>query len=390
MGKRELLLIIGFIVVGTIVYQATAAPPGPNDRSFSFGRLIETARREIRGNRSATEVTTTSTFPIADEVNEIRITGYVTDVQITGEARSDVQATLKVHSRGYTDEEAKQFAEQTVLKSDPAGSSLAFRIQYPTGRNTGRQTATLALAVPQRLRARLESRPGRLSITNVAGVEATNSGGEAALKNITGRVTMTHRGGPITIENVASLRFTGRSSELTLNGVTGDASILMEQGGDLKAQRLSGPLDVESRNADITLEDLEPTRGPIRVNAQNGSVTMKGLRADTRVDGRNAELNIAMAAAAPITVYSEGEEVSLTPPPGGFRLDAIAVEGRITPEPMLQALGLEVATDGGSKETRAIGAVRGGGPTITIRTTRGDLLLRERDTAVTPAAPAQK
>jgi hypothetical protein len=389
MGKRELLLIIGFIVVGTIVYQATAAPPGPNDKSFSFGRLIDHVRREIRGNRSSTELTTTSTFPIADEVDEIRVTGYVVDVQITGEDRPDVQATLKVHSRGYTDEEAKQFAEQTVLKSDPAGSSLAFSIHYPTGRNTGRQQATLSLAVPQRLRARLESRPGRLSIANVAGVEASNSGGDAALKNITGRVTMTHRGGPITIENVASLKFTGRSTELTLNGVTGDTSILMEQGGEMKSSGLNGPLDVESRNAELTFENLETTRGPIRVNAQNGTVTMKGLQADTRIDGRNAELNITMSAAAPVTIYSEGEEVSLTPPPGGFRLDAVAVEGRITPEPMLKTLGLAVDAADGAKEARASGAVRGGGPTITVRTTRGDLLLRERD-ASPAAAPAGK
>ena len=236
------------------------------------------------------------------------------------------------------------------------------------------------LKIPARIRARVESRPGKLSIVNVAAVEATNSGGEAIIKNIPGRVAVTHRGGTITIENVATLKFTGRSTDVTIKGVTSDASIVMEQGGEMTASQLGGPLDVECRNAEMTFEGLEPTRGPIRVNATNGSVTLTGIKVETRVDGRNAELNIAMNGAAPIAIYSEGEEVALTPPPGGFRFDAVVVEGRIAPETILKDLGLEVSSDGDAKETRVAGSARGGGPTITVRTTRGDLTLRERDT----------
>ena len=36
MGKRELLLIFCFVIVGVVVYQATARPPAPGERGLSL------------------------------------------------------------------------------------------------------------------------------------------------------------------------------------------------------------------------------------------------------------------------------------------------------------------------------------------------------------------
>jgi hypothetical protein len=376
MGKRELLLILGFVMVGAVVYQATAPPPDPNTRSLSISRFLDHVRREIRGNRASTELTTDSTIPVDREVTELRVTGYINEIEIVGEDRRDVEVSLRVNSNAFDEGEAKKYAERTALITDHAGTSLVLRIEYP---REGRQRASLSMKVPARLRARIESRAAKLSIAGIAGVEATNSGGDATIKDVPGRVAITHRGGSIAIADVASLKFTGRNADVKLKGVRGDASIIMEQGGEMTASELAGPLDVESRNADVTLENLEPTRGPIRVNATNGTITMNGIKAETRVDGRNAELQIAMSGAVPIVIYSEGEDISLTPPPGGFRLDAVIIDGKIEPDSLLKDLGLEVSRDAGTNEARASGPARGGGPTITVRTTRGDFALREAD-----------
>ena len=51
MGKRELLLICGFAVVGALVYYATAPEAAPGQSGFSIGRLMEEVKREIRGNQ---------------------------------------------------------------------------------------------------------------------------------------------------------------------------------------------------------------------------------------------------------------------------------------------------------------------------------------------------
>jgi Putative adhesin len=379
MGKRELLLIVAFVIVGAVVYQATAPPPGPNDRGFSVSRLVDHVRREIAGNRFLSETTQTATHRLDGEISEIRVVGYLADeVTVTGENRPDVQTTLRVNSRGYTDEEAKKFADETVLKSDRAANSLVFSVGYPIGRHTGRQRATLIVKVPARMRIRVEARPSRLTITNVASVETTNSGGETTIKQVAGRIAMTHRGGKAIVEDCAALKFNGRGAEVTVRRVRGDASISLDGGGRFRGAELDGPLDVEARNSEVTLDGLSATRGPIRVNAQNGEVTLNDVKADTRVDGRNAELRVTMSGAAPVALYTENGNLTLTPPPSGYKLDALAVEGRITPEAILERLGLEHTVDAETKEARASGSVDGGGATITVRATRGDVIISER------------
>ena len=86
-----------------------------------------------------------------------------------------------------------------------------------------------------------------------------------------------------------------------------------------------------------------------------------------------------MSRAAPIAIYSDGDDVLLTPPATGYRLDAVVVDGQIAPEALVTSLGLERSDTKEPREVRASGAVGGGGPTITVRATRGDLTLRERE-----------
>lgn len=378
MGKRELLLIVAFVIVGAVVYQATAPPPGADDRGFSLSRLIDAARREIRGNRASAELTTTSTQTLSPDVTELRLLGYLAEADVIGEDRPDIATSLRIRSNAYDEVEAKRYAQESTLVVDRAGQSLSLRVKYPQGRQSGRQWGYLTVKVPSRLRVRTEG-IGKSVISGVAGVEMTNSRSDATITHIAGRVTFNHRGGTVSIEDVESLKFTGRGTELKVRGVRGDTSILFEQGGELNASGLSGAVDVESRNADLTLSGLEAARGPIRVNVNGGSMKLEGLKTDTRIDGRNAELEIAVSRAAPIAIYSDGDDVLLTPPAAGYRLDAVVVDGRIAPEALVTSLGLERSGATEPREVRASGSVGGGGPTITVRATRGDLTLRERE-----------
>ena len=72
MGKRELLLIVGFIMVGTMVYFATAPEPAPGQQGFSLSRIVDHVRREIRGNPGSAEVTTSTTIPLKASITELR------------------------------------------------------------------------------------------------------------------------------------------------------------------------------------------------------------------------------------------------------------------------------------------------------------------------------
>ena len=375
MGKRELLLVICFVVVGVVVYQVTAPTPAPGERGLSLGRLIEAARREVGGNRAMAEVTTTTTHALTSEITELRITGSISEVEVQGEDRSDIESTLFVNSRAYNDAEAKQYAAESKLVADQTASALILRMQFPT---PGRQRSTVKLKVPARLRIRVEPGSGTLDVKNVAAVEIAGTRGEVTLSQIAGRVEVSHRGGEVTIQDAGSLDFNGRAGSLKLTGVRGDTSIKMDGGGEITVANLAGSLTLESRNTDVTLENLESTRGPIRVNSIAGSVKMKGLKSEARIDVRNAELDVAMTGAATVAIYTENDRVALTPPPGGYTLDVLVIDGEIKPAERISELGLR-ATRENDKEARLVGAIKGGGPTITVRATRGNLELMSRD-----------
>ena len=375
MGKRELLLVICFVVVGVVVYQVTAPTPAPGERGLSLGRLIEAARREVGGNRAMAELTTTTTHALTSEITELRITGSISEVEVQGEDRSDIESTLFVNSRAYNDAEAKQYAAESKLVADQTASALILRMQFPT---PGRQRSTVKLKVPARLRIRVEPGSGTLDVKNVAAVEIAGTRGEVTLSQIAGRVEVSHRGGEVTIQDAGSLDFNGRAGSLKLTGVRGDTSIKMDGGGEITVANLAGSLNLESRNTEVTLENLESTRGPIRVNSIAGSVKIKGLKSEARIDVRNAELDIAMTGAATVAIYTENDRVALTPPPGGYTLDVLVIDGEIKPAERISELGLR-ATRENDKEARLVGAIKGGGPTITVRATRGNLELMSRD-----------
>jgi len=375
MGKRELLLVICFVVVGVVVYQVTAPTPAPGERGLSLGRLIEAARREVGGNRAMAELTTTTTHALTSEITELRITGSISEVEVQGEDRSDIESTLFVNSRAYNDAEAKQYAAESKLVADQTASALILRMQFPT---PGRQRSTVKLKVPARLRIRVEPGSGTLDVKNVAAVEIAGTRGEVTLSQIAGRVDVSHRGGEVTIQDAGSLDFNGRAGSLKLTGVRGDTSIKMDGGGEITVANLAGSLNLESRNTEVTLENLESTRGPIRVNSIAGSVKIKGLKSEARIDVRNAELDVAMTGAATVAIYTENDRVALTPPPGGYTLDVLVIDGEIKPAERISELGLR-ATRENDKEARLVGAIKGGGPTITVRATRGNLELMSRD-----------
>jgi hypothetical protein len=384
MGKRELLLIFCFVIVGVVVYQATARPPAPGERGLSISRLIESARREIRGNRATAEATTTATHAVTADVNELRIAGIIADVEVTGEDRPDVESTVRVESNGYDEAEAREYVSQSKLIADRASSALILRMEFPRG---GRQRGVLKVKVPSRLQIRVEG-SASLKVSNVSGLEVEGTRGEGTFRQIPGKVDISHRGGEIEIEEVGAVEYTGRSGTLKVAGVKGDTSIRMEQGGEVTASRLSGAVDVEGRNCDIGLDDLSTAKGPVRVNVNGGSLKVKGLKSDARIDSRNAEVEVAMAAPAPVAIYSNGERVSLTPPPGGYTLDARVTDGRIRPDDFIESMGFTTSKPNDSQQTVS-GPIKGGGPTISIRATNADFTIRKADDKPT-AAPEEK
>ena len=384
MGKRELLLAAAFVLVGFAVYQFTAPPADPNRTGFSFSNLIGEIRREIRGQSASAEARNTIPIAVSATVREIRVDLTSGPITIVGEDRNDIEADLHVRSSGADADEAAGFVKATTLKSDEAGALLILRVDFPRG---GRQNASLSLKVPNRLGLRIEGKSGVLTVSGLSSVSIGTSRGESTIKDVAGAVSVVQRGSTLTVQNVGSLRLQGSGGgDIRVANVRGDA-LLNVNGGELRAEHLAGAMELESRNADVRLEHLDKLRGPVRLNVVGGELDVTGLRTEARIDGREAELRVEQAAAATLGLYSEGGgEVVLTVPPDGFRLDALAVDGRIAVDEALKKAGITESTPPEStgptapqrQESRATGSVHNGGPTLTVRASRGDITIRAK------------
>jgi hypothetical protein len=238
MGKRELLLIVGFFVVGAIVYQFTAPAPAPGERSFAPGQLIEHVRRAMRGNRASAELSSKTTYPVEAGVSELRLADLKsTNVTITGEDRSDIDAELRVHSNAYDDEEAQRTAKESVLKMDRAGGRMVFTVSYPPA---GVQRGWITMKVPKRLAVQLQGGGNTLAISHLVGIELGGARGKVDISDIAGLVSGAHRGGDVQIVHAGAVKLTATGTDVKIDGVGGPMSVTM-RGGDLTCGEIAGP-----------------------------------------------------------------------------------------------------------------------------------------------------
>jgi hypothetical protein len=368
MGKRELLLIVGFLVVGAIVYQATSPPPAPGERNFSVGQLLDDFRRHLRGNRASADATRTSSHPLDAGTTEVRLGLRASDIKVIGEVRNDIGVEMLVHSTGYDEAEAQQLAAQTVLKVDQAGARAVLTIDYP---RNARQTVRLVVKVPARVQVAIDPNGGKLEVAGVAGVKVDQRG-DTTLQHIEGRITGSQRGGTLEVKDAGAIKISTSGADVRVEQIRGEASFNMRS-GELKGTDIVGPIDIDASGTDVSLDRLDKAVGMLRINASSGSLSLKGVRTEGRIDARGSDVDVVIDQAAPLAIYSEGaSRVEITPPAGGYQLDAVAANADIS----LPDDTLTVTASG--EEHRATGPVNGGGPTITIRSARGQIRVRKR------------
>jgi hypothetical protein len=373
MGKRELVLVVGFVLLGIAVYQFTAPPPPPGTEGFSVGGLIRNIRRDVKGPRETAAADSSLTAAVPASITTLRLNvARVSDVTITGEDRTDLAASLHVIAHGFDQAEADAAAKGPKVKIDTPADAIVVSLDFtgapPATRTQPPPMLSLTLLVPKRLALRAEPHIGRFVVSNIAGAEIIGSRGETKLTGLTKDVRLTHTFGALDIAGVPALKLNARNSHGTIKDVAGQLTIDATS-GELTVSGVTGPIELEGRNTDFTLETDERLKAPLRINLNGGELHVRGLRVEARIDGRSSHIAVVMDAPAPVTIYNQGA-IAVTAPPGGYTLDAAATEGRITSDDSHMT-----ATPDGA-DARASANIRGGGPTLTLRSTRGNIEIR--------------
>ena len=366
MGKRELLIITAFVVMGVAAYQLAAAPTADRRRRFSLATLMDHFREETTGRRASTSVTTEGTIALVPPVGEVRVSS-VTKVTIQGADRRDVGYTLTVEASGPDEAAARRQAERTLLTQDLIGSVLSLRANAP---REGRQVVSLVLNVPRTLRLRVESAGGGSSLdaSDVADLQL-DAVGDVRLSAITGSVTGAHRNGTLSVADAAAIDLTLQNSESSIERTTG-VTKLSTRNGHHRITGAGGPVDVVMQNDEVAL--IRPAR-EVRVTGTGGSLAIEAPEASVHVDTRRTSVDVVYGRAVPLTILTTDEPLHLllagTP---SFALDAIATDGgRIVAE------SLGVAPEKINDETRLAHTVNTGCVPVALRNRRGEIVIGE-------------
>lgn len=211
--------------------------------------------------------------------------------------------------------------------------------------------------------------PARLDLTRSDIVRAVNLKSSLDLKGSGSDIDLEQIGGPVTINgfytgNVefhnlnGSIHLTGPQTEFSAEGVPGDVRMPLR---NFNASNLVGPVHVQSRMRDVQISDFS---NALDLSVDTGDIDLRPSAPLARMD-----------------VHARTGNITLELPKNAqFALTASTGIGTVINE-----YGAPLALE----ETRRSATLRGssGGPTMTVRTDRGQIIVREAVPNEPPFAP---
>jgi len=320
-------------------------------------------------------------LPGASQIKILNISG---DIKVTASADNQAYAILHKELHGGSQDEANRMNETTHPKFAQQGSAWVLDL---SGSDYARGRFNLDLQLPRNAVLSLTTRRGGISVTDRKGdVDVTASGGDVSVEQVTGNAAVHMRGhsltarkisGDVTVEGGNNSEISDVGGSLTMTGSFAggvqmtrigkqvhfstsrtdmqfgrlDGELNMEM-GDLRANSLTGPFKLDTRNKSVHLEDLS---GDIHINDKSASVEVRPKTPLGAIDISNVhgEIDLTMPANA------------------GFQLNAESVGGEIQTD-------FNVNVDNSGKTATARGSVGKGGPEVRLRADHGTIQVRKQ------------
>lgn len=257
---------------------------------------------------------------------------------------TDPGGTLRVQlDRGSLEVESHAEPEVRVDAQAPRGMEFELRESDGEVELVGRSRGFLnSLFAGGRVRVRVRV-PERFS------VDLTTNGGSIEVERLEGSVSARTSGGSIGVEGAhgpVDLRTSGGS--IRAEDVVGDLEA-RTSGGNVDARGVKGRVEARTSGGSIELLDVH---GPVRAETSGGSVRarFRGPPEGTlRTSGGNVDVILPSGAGVDLEAHTSGGSITLEAP---LRLD------------------------GSQSRDRVQGRLQGGGPSLDLRTSGGNIRIR--------------
>lgn len=318
------------------------------------------------------------------------------DVTVTG-ASDDGQIHVSVHKniRAHNDEEVE--SRRKRLQPYFTGSAGSVVLDAPAI-ESGHDDLTVQ--VPRNTVLTVNAEHGSINVQEIhAPVTVTSSGsGEVNLSGIGGTVAahMNNNDASVSAHSISGgVSIEGHAGDISLSDISGPVNVQGEFFGTTSVARTANAVSFHTKrtqfdaariDGDLTIEsgsDLEASSvmGPVTLNTAYRNITLNRVQGSVKVTNRDGSVTLTNAppsGAIDITNSHGAVDVGL-PDKAGFVLSAQVRHGDIEND-----FGLSAQEN--HDDNVLTGTVAGGGPTVRIQTTDGDITIRK--SAVEPLPPA--
>ncbi len=327
------------------------------------------------------------------------------DVEIRASDQPTFDAVVKKTIWAGNEADARKISDQLKIEIvDQAGRSL-FQTNLDSLSGGGRNVRLdITLRVPKQTSAEVTAEHGDVILEGLQGEQAvTDQHGDTHITNVQGLVHLSKGGGATEIRDLnGSLDVEGRGGDIDVAGVTGTVTVNGEFSGEVQFRNLPQTLRYNSQRTNLTAQritgrlnmdvgslDLTGIAGPLDVTTRQKDITVNDFQHSVKIADTNGDVQLRAGAPPnhPIDVDLRKGEISLTlPPASNFQIDAKSRQGEVDCD--FSGPGLKVMKEGDSPSIT--GTFGKGGATIRLNTEYGAVrVLRQgNQPPAPPASPA--
>lgn len=370
MGKRELLLLVVFVVLGVGVYQVTAPSSEPDAPGFSLTRLFQMARAHVQGDLVRRTAQRTATLALPAGVSRLTLRALRGPVIVEASDRPDIEITVQLILGGIDEADLARQEQAVRLDLEASGTEASFALHL--GDDGRRPRYETQVRLPKALLLRAEGGRGRIEVTGIGGLELSDYRGEIRTEALTGPVTGELRDGRAEFGDGATIDL--ETEGVLIRADNAAAVTLKSERGTIDLVDPAGPVTIEQ---DYARMDIRGSGGPITITGDGGTITLRGIAHPLKIAASRLTVTAELDRPVETTIDNEDDTIELTlPRDGGLRLDVSVTDGQLRVPSSLEP----TTTDNRQSLTTTVGE---GGPLVKVQLERGELRLRTRGTPAT-------
>ena len=349
-------------------------------------------------------------------VKNLRIKVDIGSVHVEGGSQQGISYVIRNHSYSGSEDRARREFDSYKISAYVHGDTAWIEGNWEGGR-PHKFSGDFVVKVPREMdEIKVETEGGSVSTIGITGrVDAQSGGGSIHLDDIGGAVNAETGGGSIDVGNVASdVRLQTGGGSIKVNSAKGkieaesgggsitiisgmQSAVLETGGGSIQVERCAGRVKASTGGGSIDLGDiggsaemetgggsirLSSAKGTVRAETGGGSIELNGVpsaRAATGAGGIVAKFVASNGERHDSDLETSAGDITIYLAPNVNISIRASIEVANGHNIRSDFPDIKITTEGGDygpKTVTAEGNLNGGGPTLKVRTTTGDISFR--------------